>query len=42
MGICYLKKQNRNDFLPFRFQQMPNPPRGGTFRKQSNVCGIYQ
>lgn len=32
-GICYLKKQNKNDFLPFRFQKNPFPPKGGPFAK---------
>jgi|GEM_PF-6074235 hypothetical protein len=32
-GICYLKKQNKKDSVPFRFQTEPSPPQGGLFSK---------
>jgi hypothetical protein len=34
-GICYVKKHNRQDNLPFRFQpaNIPSPPNGGPFSK---------
>ena len=32
-GICYLKKQKRDEKLPLEFSDKPNPPKGGSFSK---------